>query len=203
METAETADGIASRLARMEALHEIGQLPIRYALAVDQRDLDAWVSLFVPDVDMGRRGRGRQVLKDWIAPQVAGFYRSVHLICGHRIELGPAGPTGPETASGHVYCRAEHEVGNRWIVMAIRYDDVYRRVSGEWFFERRAEGHWYKVDVTERPPEMDFDSWHNDRTGPALPQREASWSTFWAARGGAGQATAHPVDATAVGGSRA
>src|SRR5829696_8369762 len=67
----------AARLARVEAQLAIGQLPIRYALAVDQRDLDAWVALFVPDVDMGRHGRGREVLREWIAPAVAGFYRSV------------------------------------------------------------------------------------------------------------------------------
>ena len=145
----------AARLARVEAQLAIGQLPIRYALAVDQRDLDAWVGLFVPDVDMGRHGRGREVLREWIAPAVSQFYRSIHQICGHRIELGPAGPTGePETASGQVYCRAEHEVGKRWIVMAIRYDDEYRRVDGEWLFSRRRERHWYAADLLERPQQV-------------------------------------------------
>ena len=37
------------RLERVEAQLEIGQLPIRYALAVDARDVDAWLDLFVPD----------------------------------------------------------------------------------------------------------------------------------------------------------
>ena len=170
---------VEARLARLEARQEIGQLPIRYALAVDQRDLDSWVRLFVPDVDMGRRGRGRDALRAYIEPQLRWFQRSIHLICGHRIELGPDTADGPVTATGQVYCRAEHEVGDKWIVMAIRYDDVYRRVDGEWLFDRRAERHWYSADTTERPQAVGFEGW--DRSGrPALPELDPTWAPFWA-----------------------
>jgi hypothetical protein len=173
-------DPVAARLARVEAQLAIGQLPIRYALAVDQRDLDAWVALFVPDVDMGRHGKGRDVLREWIAPAVSQFYRSIHQICGHRIELGRASPAGePESATGQVYCRAEHEVGDRWIVMAIRYDDEYRRVDGEWLFSRRRERHWYAADLLERPQEVGFDSWHTSHEAPGLPADAPTWAAFW------------------------
>jgi hypothetical protein len=179
----ETHRSLPERLAAVEARQLIGQLPVRYALAVDQRDLDTWVSTFVPDLNMGRHGTGREVLREWIAPQVAGFYRSVHLICGHRIDLGPAGPDGElETATGQVYCRAEHEVGDKWIVMAIRYDDTYRKVGDEWLFERRKERHWYKADVAEQPQLVNFDSWQNQNNAPPeLPQHESSWAGFWRA----------------------
>ncbi|MCX4095765.1 nuclear transport factor 2 family protein [Nocardia sp. alder85J] len=170
---------LANRLARAEARFEIGQLPIRYALAVDQRDIDTWLSLFVPDVRLGRHGSGREALRDQIEPQLRWFYRSIHLICGHRIELGPdLDDDGPDTASGQVYCRAEHEVNDRWVVMAIRYDDRYRRVDGEWLFDRRIENHWYAADLLERPQEAEFDSWQVG-PAPALPAREASWAAFW------------------------
>ncbi|WP_410612404.1 nuclear transport factor 2 family protein [Amycolatopsis sp. lyj-109] len=165
------------RLARVEARLDIGQLPIRYALAVDQRDLDAWVALFVPDVDMGRRGTGRQALREFIEPQLRWFYRSVHLLAGHRIELGPG--YAPTTATGQVYCRAEHEVGDRWIVMAIRYDDTYRLVDGEWLFERRRERHWYAADLAEHPQAVGFDSWGTGGP-PALPAADPAWDRFWA-----------------------
>ncbi|MEU7815159.1 nuclear transport factor 2 family protein [Pseudonocardia sp. NPDC049154] len=180
---------LAARIARLEARQEIGQLPVRYALAVDRRDLDAWTELFVPDVELGRHGRGREALRDWIAPQVATFYRSVHLICGHRIELGPE----PDAATGQVYCRAEHEVGDRWVVMAIRYDDTYRRLGGEWLFARRRETHWYEADVTERPQAVDFDSWHRASTPPPLPGRDPSFAAFWAGRDAAA-VTDRPID---------
>jgi SnoaL-like domain len=183
---------LALRLARIEAHQRIGQLPIRYAIAVDSRDLDAWVNLFVPDVDMGRQGAGRETLRAYIDPQVRQFYRSVHQICGHKIELGPddVNGAGPSTATGSVYCRAEHEVDERWVVMAIRYDDHYRRIGDDWFFERRREHHWYAVDVTERPPEVDFDTWHTSGRRPGLPSVDPSWAQFWSA--GAAH-TAHPA----------
>lgn len=182
----------AARLARLEAQWEIGQLPIRYALAVDRRDIDAWTQLFVPDVELGRYGSGRGALKAYIEPQVRWFYRSVHLICGHRIELGPDGSDGPVRARGSVYCRAEHEVGDRWIVMAIRYDDDYRRVDGEWLFERRREHHWYAADITEHPQAVGFDSWGTAGRPPALPSIDPEWDTFWAGDD-VGALTAAPV----------
>ncbi|MCX0272877.1 nuclear transport factor 2 family protein [Nocardia zapadnayensis] len=182
----------AARLARLEAQWEIGQLPIRYALAVDRRDIDTWTQLFVPDVDLGRHGSGRAALKAYIEPQVRWFYRSAHLICGHRIELGPEGSDGPVRARGSVYCRAEHEVGDRWIVMAIRYDDDYRRVDGEWLFERRREHHWYAADITEHPQAVGFDSWGTAGRRPALPSIDPEWGTFWAGDD-TGALTADPV----------
>ncbi len=46
-------------LERLTARDEIRQLVYRYALAIDSRDIDLLVSLFVPDVRVGREGRGR------------------------------------------------------------------------------------------------------------------------------------------------
>jgi hypothetical protein len=169
------------RLARVEARLDIGQLPIRYALAVDQRDVPAWVSLFVPDVHMGRLGRGRAALTAYIEPQLRWFYRSIHQICGHRVELREHDADGiPVSAVGQVYCRAEHEVDDRWIVMAIRYDDVYRCVEGEWLFERRRERHWYAADHTQRPQAVRFDGWERSGEPAALPGSDPAWAPFWA-----------------------
>ena len=60
-------DGYGRRLDAIESRLAIGQLPIRYAMAVDARDVDAWVSLFVPDVRVGRDGVGRDALRDYIS----------------------------------------------------------------------------------------------------------------------------------------
>ena len=164
---------LAERLERVESQLAVQQLPIRYALAVDSRDLDAWVGCFRPDVDMGRLGSGREVLRQYLEPMVRGFYRSVHQICGHRVEFAD-----PDRATGSVYCRAEHEVGDRWIVMAIRYLDDYARIDGEWYFSRRREQHWYAADVTERPQAVDFRGWEMSGA-PALPEAFPSWKPFW------------------------
>ena len=94
-----------------------------------------------------------------------------------------------------MYCRAEHEVGERWIVMAIRYDDEYRKVDGEWLFSRRRERHWYAADVTERPQAVAFDSWGTTPGGPGLPQSAPTWTDFWAPHD-ARDVTSQPAGAT-------
>lgn len=165
---------LTRRIARIEARLDIGQLPIRYALAVDQRDVDTWVSLFVPTVSAGRLGSGRDALRSFIAPTLRQFYRTVHQIVGHRIEL-----VDDVTARGQTYCRAEHEVGERWIVMAIRYDDKYRSVDGEWLFESRREKHWYANDLIEHPQSAAFNGWAPTAPEPELPQLDPTWSAFW------------------------
>ena len=75
------------RLDRIESSLAIGQLPSRYAMALDARDLDALVALFVDDVDAGADGRGRDALKRWYDGVLRRFYRSIHLICGHAVRL--------------------------------------------------------------------------------------------------------------------
>jgi len=166
---------LLDRIARIEDRLEIDQLPIRYALAVDSRDVDSWLELFVPDVRVGRETTGREALREFITPRLRWFYRSIHQLVGHRVEL-----LGPDTARGQVYCRAEHEVGERWVVMAIRYDDDYRKVGGQWLFNRRRENHWYAADVTDRPQSVAFDGWDASSGPPNLPGPAATWSAFWA-----------------------
>ena len=165
---------LEARIDRLESLAAIQQLPIRYALAVDGRDMDAWVNCFIPDVHCGRAGQGREVLKSIITPAVKTFYRSIHQICGHRVEFDDA-----DHAHGVVYCRAEHEDAGQWVVMAIAYFDSYERREGEWFFVRRREKHWYAADWQARPA-APFTGWAAHDDPPDLPQHFDSWNPFWA-----------------------
>lgn len=166
---------LAQRLDRVESQLAIQQLVSRYALAIDSRDLHTWVSLFVADVDCGKFGKGREALKQFIDPAVRTFYRCQHQICGHVIDL-----VDRDRATGTVYCRAEHETGGKWIVMAICYFDTYVRRDGRWYFLKRAEQHWYSTDVLERPGEPEFQNWPRwkDRK-PALPHLFPTWKKFW------------------------
>jgi hypothetical protein len=171
-----TDAALLERIDRIESQLAIQQLPPRYALAVDSRDLDAWVDLFIEDVDCGRHGKGREALKRWIDPQLRTFYRSHHQICGHVIDLIDA-----DHASGKVYCRAEHEDRGKWIVMLICYFDTYERRQGRWYFVRRDEQHWYASDIIERPTGPNFQRWPGkEEQAPHLPGRFASWAAFWA-----------------------
>jgi hypothetical protein len=164
---------ILARLERVESTLAIQQLPIRYAIAVDSRDVDTWVSLFVEDVDCRRYGVGREVLKGMISKSLKTFYRSIHQICGQRIDFIDA-----DNATGQVYCRAEHEDAGKWVAMAICYFDTYQRRDGQWFFVRRKERHWYSHDVEERP-QPPFNNWPGRDQPPGLPQAFPTWAGFW------------------------
>lgn len=167
---------LAARLERVESSLEVAQLPARYAMALDARDVDALVALFVDDVEAGPEDRGRDALARWYDRVLRRFYRSIHLICGHQFDFVDA-----DHATGSVYCRAEHEDGDGWFVITMRYDDVYERRDGRWCFVRRREHPWYSVDVTERPG-PDFIRWPADvELRSAMPQRMESWRRFWEA----------------------
>lgn len=162
-----------TRLDRIESSLAIQQLPVRYALAVDGRDLAAWLSLFPESVDCGRNGRGREALRGLIEPSLSTFYRSIHQICGHEYHF-----IDDHHAAGHVYCRAEHEDGDRWVVMAICYFDEYVREEGRWYFSRRRERHWYSSDIVDRP-RAPFHDWPAHDAPPTLPQAFPTWRLFW------------------------
>ncbi|NQE47232.1 polyketide cyclase [Herbaspirillum rubrisubalbicans] len=173
---------LLARLERVEARLAISQLPIRYALAVDGRDLDGLVALFGHDVECGRWGQGRAALRAFYdsGPVLRSFYRSIHQICGHEIELVDA-----DHARGRVYCRAEHEDGGNWVVMAICYVDSYVRQDGQWLFERRVEQHWYATDCLERPGRPRLQNWpgkyDTEKFAPRLPHAFPTWARFWEA----------------------
>jgi SnoaL-like domain len=166
---------LSRRIERIESMLAIQQLPIRYAIAVDSRDLDTWVGLFIEDVNCGRRGQGRAVLRGIIEPQVRTFYRSIHQICGHAVDF-----VDDDHATGKVYCRAEHEARGKWVVMAICYFDEYARRDGRWYFVRRKERHWYSSDVLERPGQPVFQNWDAwPDAKPELPHAFPTWQAFW------------------------
>jgi hypothetical protein len=168
----------AARMDRLESLEAIRQLPCRYARAVDGRDIDTRLGLFIDDVDCGKRGKGREALRSYIEPAVRGFYRSIHYVCGHVIDF-----TDADHATGTVYCRAEHEDGGKWVVMAICYFDIYERRGGAWYFVCREEQHWYTHEIQDRPGDMTWQNWPGKANGPreqpTLPHRFPTWTPFW------------------------
>ncbi len=169
-------DAVAARLDRIESSLALAQLPSRYAMALDSRDVGALVELFVDDVKAGAEGQGRAALQRWYDRVLRRFYRSIHLICGHQFTF-----LDSDHATGSVYCRAEHEDGDGWYIITMQYDDVYERRDGRWFFVKRREHPWYSVDITERPG-PDFIRWPSDvELRSSMPQRMASWQRFWSA----------------------
>jgi ketosteroid isomerase-like protein len=159
----------------MSTHEEIRQLAYRYAEAVDSRDLPALVELFVDDVRVGRDRYGRDALAEWFDGVLRTFGVSIHFVGNHRITL-----EDQTHASGVVYCRAEHEVGDAWVVMMIQYWDTYERRDGAWLFRRRREKVWYGTDHRHTPAGELKDRWPGRAPAEAaLPGAWPSWNQFW------------------------
>jgi hypothetical protein len=167
-----------ARLERLESLAEIQQLPYRYALGVDSRDMDALVALFVPDVRVGRDRQGREALKEWFTAALSRPRTSVHFVGNHIVDLD-----GPDDAHGIVYCRDELEqpASGEWHIGVLQYWDTYRRVDGEWCFHRRKFHRWYMVDALERP-RHGAGVGGDGLTTIQLPEAFESWAAFWQGR---------------------
>lgn len=164
-------------LARLLARDEIRELAHRYAVALDARDLDALVALFVEDVRVGRDASGREALRSDFDRQLRAIGVSILLVGNHVIDVD-----GDDRASGIVYCSAQIQDGERWIRQAIRYDDDYARRDGRWLFVRRRHLLWYGVEEPRNPLDQPPAEWPKSHTGKGtLPESLESWQRFWKA----------------------
>jgi hypothetical protein len=169
--------GDAERLDRLESLACIRQLAYRYALAVDSRDMDALVALFVPDVRVGEGTTGRDALKRWFTEALRKPRTSVHFVANHIVDFDDA-----DHARGVVYCRDQLEQPDTgtWEIGELQYWDSYARVDGEWCFVRRKFHRWYIVDALSRPAHGAGVGAGNDPLrARQLPEAFGSWGRFW------------------------
>ncbi len=165
------------RLDRMESLSAIEQLPRRYALCLDSRDMDALMELFVPDVRVGRDEHGRDALKEWFVATMSQMRTSIHITANHVIDFDDA-----DRAHGVVYCfdQLERPVTGEWDQGHLQYHDSYVRRDGDWFFQRRKFHRWYICDALTRPANgLGASDDANGLTTNMLPESFDSWQPFW------------------------
>jgi len=166
-------DDLAHRIERLESREAIRQLVSQYAVLIDSRDLDALTDLFVDDTRVTRTESGHVALRALLEHLCRQFTTSVHFVGNQTCRF-----LDDDHAEGVVYCRAEHEYGDQWIVMAIQYWDRYERRQGRWLFTGRQVKHWYAVDLLERPNGPDKTRW--TVTGPAtIPEAYPAWREYW------------------------
>jgi len=162
-------------LARLLAYEEIRQLVARYAVAVDSRDLETLVGLFDEDVRVGRDRRGRGALREYFELGTRSVGVTILNVGTHLITLD-----ADDRARGVVYCRAELQIRDRWIVQAIQYRDDYVRRNGQWFFVKRDHLLWYGRDVGTNPLGLPRADWPEHQTGwGTLPEEWPTWGEFW------------------------
>ncbi|HEX2383997.1 MAG TPA: nuclear transport factor 2 family protein [Acidimicrobiales bacterium] len=172
---------IEDRLDRMESLASIRQLPYRYAVAVDSRDMDMMVDLFVPDVRVGKDEIGRESLKRWFTDTLSKTKSSCHFVGNHIVDFDDA-----DRARGIVYCHdeLEHPTKDEWAQGQLQYWDTYRRVDGEWCFERRRFHRLYICDWLTRPSHgASAEADTAVLSTHQLPEAYPSWHAYWEGMG--------------------
>lgn len=181
---------LEARIDRLESLDAIRQLPAKYALALDMRDMDAMVSLFPADVRVGKDASGRQALRAYMDRTLRSpFTGTSHHIGGHVIEFDD-----PDHAHGIVYSKNEHETGDEWVIMQMMYSDDYVRQDGRWYFARRLPLYWYATDLN-KPPIGDCKmrwpdtEWVEGNFHKLFP----SFAEFWSREGDSGAPVAEPA----------
>jgi hypothetical protein len=143
-------------------------------LAVDVRDLDRLVELFVPDVDCGRWGMGREALKESFNSQLRGSGPSVMFVANHVIDFDHE-----VRAHGIVYGIAEVSRPEGWVRQAIQYHDDYERRDDSWLFVRRKHLLWYGVVLPYDPLAQEPAEWPKRQVGRGtVPECWESWRRF-------------------------
>lgn len=173
----EMDDGLTA-VERVIARDEIRQLAYRYALALDTRDIDLLVSLFVPDVRVGRAAVGHDALREFWTNSLRAIGVSILFVGNHLIDFDDA-----DHARGVVYCRGQIQDGDKWIEQAILYRDTYERRDRRWLFVRRIHELWYGVQTAEQPLAQEPANWPARHVGRGtVPESFPSWGRFWSAR---------------------
>ncbi len=181
---------LEARIDRLESLDAIRQLPARYALALDMRDVDAMVSLFPADVRVGKDASGRQALRAYMDRTLRSpFTGTSHHIGGHVIEFDD-----PDHAHGVVYSKNEHETGDEWVIMQMMYSDDYVRADGRWYFARRLPLYWYATDLNKPPVGENKMRWPDTEWVEGnFHKLFPSYAEFWAREGDHGGPVAEPA----------
>ena len=181
---------LEARIDRLESLDAIRQLPARYALALDMRDMDAMVSLFPADVRVGKDASGRQALRAYMDRTLRSpFTGTSHHIGGHVIEFDD-----PDHAHGVVYSKNEHETGDEWVIMQMMYSDDYVRADGRWYFARRLPLYWYATDLNKPPVGENKMRWPDTEWVEGnFHKLFPSYAEFWAREGDHGGPVAEPA----------
>src|SRR3546814_856847 len=136
---------LAARIDRLESAEAIRQIVHGYGFAVDARDLDAIVALYVDDVRVGQ-SQGRVALRAVFDESLRQFTASAHHITNHLIEF-----LGADDAIGLVGCRCEHEVGDHWVTASLTYHDRYVRRAGTWLLRGRTQTRLYATAHDDPP----------------------------------------------------
>lgn len=167
-----------SRVARLESIEQIRQLPERYAHAYAALDVERLAELYLDDVPGASADGTPERPEDRFAAVCsgdAGVRLALLHVGSHVIDLDG------DRATGRVLCHGEVERGDgSWFHQAIHYGDRYELRDGRWLFaEQRRHELFYGTPAGERPNGLPPADWPEHDVGRGtVPNRWASWRSF-------------------------
>lgn len=144
-------EDLEKRIDRLESRARIAEMCTEYGIACDFRDMEKLASLFTPDViirsvngSMNAQGRDAAVAMFNEMFKVRGpAYHWTH----DRIVRFDDGD--PDRADGIILSHAETTPNGRASIAGLRYDDVYRRIDGCWYFAERVLSFLYYTPMVD------------------------------------------------------
>lgn len=129
------------------------ELAHRYAVALDRKDVDTLVALFVPAIQDRVRAQ--------LEPAVLGLGVTVLSVTTQVVDL-----VDEDHATGVVYCTGEiDDPVEGWIRQAIVYQDRYERRDGQWYFRARDHQLVYGVPQAANPLDQPPAAWPARQVG--------------------------------------
>jgi len=165
-------------LERLVALDEIRRLPLRYAKAIEQRDVEGMVALFAAEARFGEYGTGPDGVRRLMTETMADGLVAVILVANHLVELAL-----PDDARGEVWAVCVAQSEDEYVEQLLRYEDRYRREGGEWRFLHRRHRLWYGERRSPSPFEQRPAEWPRAQVGLGdIPLADERFLRWWEAR---------------------
>jgi len=174
---------LEQRVARLESIAQISELPHRYAQAWAALDFEACGELYDEEAEASPGHAGPEAFRDRFAEGSRaedGVRLALLHVGSHVVELDDG---DPDRASGRVLCHGEVERGDgAWFHQAIHYGDRYVRRDGDWRFARhRHHELFYGTEPGTRPNDLEPANWPERDVGRGtVPHRWPTWQAFHA-----------------------
>jgi uncharacterized protein (TIGR02246 family) len=174
---------LEARLAKLEARQAISELVTKYAVACDEHDLPALSHLFCQDATFESpsgimHAQGRDAITDMFVQLLRVRGPAYHWTHDLIVRFDENDRT---RASGVVHSHAETTPEGVVSVSAMKYDDEYRFIAGEWLFAKRVIKFLYYVPVEQYMQRLNLEK--RVRMGSQwlaadYPESLASWQQF-------------------------
>lgn len=180
-------EALAKRLETVEADIEIRNLVARYAMIMDDRDVEAIPSLFTKDArvtsgDGVMDARGRDFLVEFYEGRFKLLGATHHFTHGMEISID-----SPTTAHGRISGAAEVFRNGVQQVVALRYMDKYEKEDGAWRIAHRHMLYCYYCPVSEFPTilgRLERNLTYGEPIAADFPERTEPFQKYMACHGG-------------------